>query len=285
MSVFYIINETEKYRQKIVWDYSEINYIHPFLISALAVYKDSMQGLVDEINVSNELTSILRSISFQEPLEFSNTKCPNEIIEYYNINHQIPICKFRKDYSQIDQMQTAFLSVIKEQIQQRIADNQYTTAVSYLISELICNIQEHSKASYGYMFAQAPRLDSNLYLCIADNGITIHGCYMSTAKQEYLKVIGQDQAEAIRYSTKGVSTKNRPGNESRGYGISTNLNMIINGLNGEFLILSGGAFFKSDKDKEQFVNLPEPMNWDGTIILVKIPLQHIDGFNVYNYIE
>lgn len=98
-------------------------------------------------------------------------------------------------------------------------------------------------------------------------------------------LVGDDHAEALRYSVKGLSTKNRPDNESRGYGLSTNLNMVVNGLGGSFMMLSGKGFFRCDEDGEQFVNLPDGLAWDGTMILVSIPLKQRAGFNVYNYIE
>lgn len=60
--------------------------------------------------------------------------------------------------------------------------------------------------------------------------------------------------------------------------------MVVNGLGGAFFMLSGQAFFRSDENGEQFVNLPDGMNWDGTIILVRLPLKQKAGFNVYNYI-
>lgn len=61
--------------------------------------------------------------------------------------------------------------------------------------------------------------------------------------------------------------------------------MVVNGLGGAFFMLSGNAFFRSDEEGEQFVNLPDQMFWDGTIILVRIPLKQKSDFNVYNYIE
>lgn len=135
------------------------------------------------------------------------------------------------------------------------------------------------------MFVQYVDDEDCLSVCIADNGITIHGSYMATGKNEYMRFIGEDHAEALRQATKGISTKNLPDNESRGYGISTNLDMVVNGLGGAFFMLSGQAFFRSDENGEQFVNLPHSMNWDGTIILVRLPLKQKPGFNVYNYIE
>ena len=131
----------------------------------------------------------------------------------------------------------------------------------------------------------APHHEDYLTICIADNGIGIHGAYMRSGKSPLIRSIGNDHAESLRYATKGFSSKNLPDNESRGYGISTNLDMVVNGLGGDFFLLSGKAFYWSDEDGEQYVNLPDEMNWDGTIILVRIPLKQKCGFDVYRYIE
>ena len=89
----------------------------------------------------------------------------------------------------------------------------------------------------------APHHEDYLTICIADNGIGIHGAYMRSGKSQLIRFIGNDHAESLRYATKGFSSKNLPDNESRGYGISTNLDMVVNGLGGDFFLLSGLAFY------------------------------------------
>lgn len=285
MSLFSVIEETETNGQRVTWDYHDIKNFHPFFISALAVYRDSLKDEIKEINVDNRLNNIFQAIRFFHPLEFSGNCSPCEILKPYKDSLQSPICKFSRKYQRIDEMQTELFSIIAAQIKPRVEGWSPYTPVSYLISELTCNIQEHSNGSSGFMIMQCPDGEDSLSICIADNGITVHGSYMKSGRREFIRIIGQDHAEALKYSTKGISTKNRPDNESRGYGISTNLDMVVNGLGGAFFLLSGKAFFRSDEQGEQFVNLPDGMNWDGTIILVRIPLKQKKDFNVYNYIE
>ena len=284
MSVFSLMEETERCGHKIIWDFKGIDFLHPFFISALAVYKDSFEGEIETINICDTLKTGLDAVSFHSPLVFEKDTLPNTLLDEFTESHQAPICKFSVNYAYIDEMQTELFSIISTLIKSRVNGWRPDSALSYLLSELTCNIQEHSHASHGFMIVQCPDSDDYLSICIADNGITIHGSYINSNKPEYIRLIGNDHAEAIRYSTKGVSTKDRPGNE-RGYGISTNLNMVVNGLGGSFFLMSGQAFFRSDENGEQFINLPESMNWDGTIILVRIPLKQDNDFNVYNYIE
>lgn len=285
ISLFSVIEETESHGQRVIWDYSDIDYLHPFFISALAVYRDSLRDEIREINIGSLLNARFKEIMFAEPLEFMDENSPDNILKSFKESGRSPICKFSRKYKWIDELQAELFSITAAEIRHRVEGWTPHTPISYLISELTCNIQEHSDASCGYMLMQCPIDDDSLYICIADNGITIHGSYVKSRKFELARIIGLDHAEALRYSTKGISTKNRPDNESRGYGISTNLDMVVNGLGGSFFLLSGRAFFRSDEEGEQFVNLPEGMNWDGTIILVRIPLKQNDSFNVYKYIE
>lgn len=283
LAVFSIIEKTEASNQDAVWDYGDVRQLHPFFISALAVYKDTSQGHIEEINVGDNLRHMFERWKYGNPVEFADPDVPEEKIGTYADEEFSPICKFSRRYSQIDRLQTALFSALGRQIKSDTGQWNSNTAIAYLLSELTCNIQEHSMASNGYLFLN--RSGDNVYICVADNGITIHGSYIESARPEYVRLIGQDHAEALRYSTKGVSTKNRPDNESRGYGISTNLNMVVNGLGGEFYMLSGKALFSGDARGERFINLPENMVWDGTMIMVRIPVRQDSGFNVYKYME
>ncbi len=284
LAMFSIMSETEECGQSVTWDFREIESLHPFFISALAVFKDSFDEEIQTINICENLNKKLDDISFKSPVLFENNHSPKPLLDPYKAKGLSPICKFSCGYTKIDEMQTELFSIIAGVLRNRVRGWRPDSAVSYLLSELICNIQEHSHASHGFMFVQCPEGDDYLSICIADNGITIHGSYLNSNKPEIIRLIGPDHAEAIRYSTKGISTKDRPFNE-RGYGISTNLNMVVNGLGGAFFLMSGQAFYRSDEEGEQFVNLPQGLHWDGTIILVKIPLKQDTDFNVYNFIE
>jgi len=285
MALFFLMDETERQECKVVWDYQNIRYMHPFFTSFLAVYKDARHGLVEDVNVSEELQNLFNLVRVQAPVLVDNRVNFRQILDTYRNNAIIPMCKFALGYERIDSFQTLLQTILREQIKDKDHESEFITGFSYLLGELICNIQEHSCASYGYVGTQYLESDNSLYVCIADNGITIHGSYMSFPKGEYIRLIGNDEAEALRFSTKGISTKNLPDNESRGYGISTNLRMVVDGLGGTFLLLSGNAFLKIDNQQEQFVNLPKGINWDGTMILVRMPLKQSGDFSVYAYIE
>lgn len=61
--------------------------------------------------------------------------------------------------------------------------------------------------------------------------------------------------------------------------------MLVQGLNGGFFMMSGNAFFRSIKDKiNEVKELPKELYWNGTIVLLKIPVDAPNNFNIYNYL-
>ena len=51
----------------------------------------------------------------------------------------------------------------------------------------------------------------------------------------------ESDLEAIQAANRGISTKNLPNAENRGYGIITSKKMLIDGLGGSFIMMSGNA--------------------------------------------
>ena len=159
--------------------------------------------------------------------------------------------------------------------------DQLRQAISYMLNELVCNVQQHSQADTGIIHASFNKSLNVLDICVADNGISIYGSYVNA--QKYLEQIN-NSAEALAMARKGYSTKNLPNAENRGYGISSNAKMIVKGLNGTFSILSDNALFHFTKENEIIEILPETIVWNGTIVIARIPIAIPDSFNIYNYI-
>lgn len=66
-------------------------------------------------------------------------------------------------------MQTVIQRVIECQTK---LDVRLKTPISYLISELVCNIDQHSDSRYGYIYTQYLQREHCLNIGIADDGIT-----------------------------------------------------------------------------------------------------------------
>lgn len=155
------------------------------------------------------------------------------------------------------------------------------SALSYFISELICNVEQHAGVDVGYGLSMYDGDKDSLLIGIADGGVSIYGSYIKT--QKYLNEVGDSDAHALYLAQNGYSTKNRPGAENRGYGISSNSKMIVDGLGGVFAILSGNALFYHTPEGKRIYVLPDGAVWPGTLVLAEIPVKE-KAFNIYDYI-
>ena len=155
--------------------------------------------------------------------------------------------------------------------------------LTYLLDELICNIQQHAQADKGYAYLMYNKAAKTIEILIADFGITIYGSYV--AAQKHLDKLGDSDAEALNLAQNGYSVKNLPDTENRGYGISSNMKMVVDGLHGEFAVLSGNALLLQAANNRKILALPSEIDFKGTMIMVRIPAQVPDGFNLYDYMS
>ena len=155
--------------------------------------------------------------------------------------------------------------------------------LTYLLDELICNIQQHAQTDKGYVYLMYNEAAKTIEIVIADFGITIYGSYV--AAQKHLDKLGDSDAEALNLAQNGYSVKNLPNTENRGYGISSNMKMVVDGLHGEFAVLSGNALMLQAANNRKILALPSEIDFKGTMIMVRIPAQVPDGFNLYDYMS
>lgn len=126
-------------------------------------------------------------------------------------------------------------------------------------------------------------LSASVELVIADAGITIYGSYVSAKK--YLEQIGNSDAAALNLAQNGYSTKNRPEAENRGYGISSNIKMVVDGLHGELALFSGNALLVYSASQKKLLALPHNVDFKGTMVIARFPVTIPDDFNLYHYIN
>ena len=155
--------------------------------------------------------------------------------------------------------------------------------LTYLLDELICNIQQHAQTDKGYAYLMYNKAAKAIEILIADFGITIYGSYI--AAQKHLDKLGDSDADALNLAQNGYSVKNLPDTENRGYGISSNMKMVVDGLHGEFAVLSGNALMFQAANNRKILALPSEIDFKGTMIVVRIPAQVPDGFNLYDYMS
>lgn len=266
--------------QEVIWDFSNVTFLHPFFIFPLSIFRKNCGKNILYDNITYSIQQYLDRLHFSDMLTIHDDQSLAEILKRYELKSYIPICRFLRQNKNIDSMQTVIQRVIECQTK---LDVRLKTPISYLISELVCNIDQHSDSRYGYIYTQYLQREHCLNIGIADDGITIYGSYVKT--QKMLDVIGDNEAIALELANQGYSTKNLPKAENRGFGISTTKDLIVNGLGGAFFMLSGGALHRYDKSGSTYVRLPEAISWNGTIILMKIPLTVPDSFDYLKYIR
>ena len=148
-----------------------------------------------------------------------------------------------------------------------------------MLGESIDNIIQHAQSERGYIFAQSFPQQGFLDICIADNGITLLGSYKTLPNNEI-----ESDLEAIQAANRGISTKNRPNAENRGYGIITSKKMLVEGLSGSFIMLSGNALHLYNSEYRRFIETPTNIRWDGTVVALRVPYINKD-FHYIHYIE
>lgn len=155
------------------------------------------------------------------------------------------------------------------------------TGVNYLISEILDNVIEHSFSHGGGIICQDYARKGYMDICIFDNGVTIPGSYRRA------KLLDDRSTDAQALQTtinRRLSTKNTAGSVNRGFGISSSRQMLVHGLQGEFLIFSGSALYVSTPREEKVFPLPNHLGLHGTIVGLRIP-RFVDDFNPSDYYE
>lgn len=279
--LFQVIQQTDNSNDMdLFWDLSNTSCFHPFFLAPLVIYKQKCNKNINCIGKPNRIKGYLNTIHFDNPLEIVDNSRLKEVLYPYIKKTYLPVCQFDLCRGNIDGLQTILQGIIKEQSE---ADYRITTPLSYLLGELIDNMTEHSHGKHGYIFSQYLKKEGCIDLVLGDDGITIFGSYVRAGK--YLNEINGNEVKALTFANEGRSTKNLPNAENRGYGISSSKRMLVDGLNGSFFMLSGGAFHRHDSNGSVYVKLPPTINWNGTIILMRIPVQIPINFNYTKYAQ
>ena len=276
--LFHIINDSEKSEDETVeWNFKNASFFHPFFLAPLAIYKHRCGKKIHCINNPQNISDYFSTIAFHKPLSIQAESDIKALLEPYKHKTYTPICAFRASEEKVaDELQSVLQMLIENQTNY---DRSVKTRLSYLLSEIICNVNQHSCSEYGYIFAQYLRKEGCIDICIADDGITVYGSYIKNKK--YLEEIGDNEAKALRMANDGFSTKDSP---ERGYGLNTSRRLLTKGMGGDFFMLSGSAFYRLSKDRDEVVELPKTIRWDGTIVLMRIPVTLPKHFNIYEYI-
>lgn len=232
------------------FDLSRVNWVFPSLILPIASYIHDTNS--DFYPPSKpEVRSYLRFVEFPEGVSSPSGMKRGE--------NYIPITLLKnRNPKEREMMQSKFLEMIYKVLNPSV---EVKNAIYYPVEELVENIFQHSQENEGHVFAQYYPKKEFLDLCIVDRGIGLAASYKKG------KGLDISDEEAIEMALEGYSVKPQ---ESRGYGIRTSRRVVCEGLNGEFVLISGGAAFYSSKHENVIYTLPD-FYWKGVIVAYRIP--------------
>ena len=226
----------------------KVNWVTPLSILPLAVKISKKIENNPELNIvypSNEVAGYLKYMHFPNGL--------NEYGSYSQSASYIPIVCINLEGNSknegVDNAISKYASLLDNLIQDQEYKQNIQEAISYLLSEGASNVLQHSNSNRLWIFAQYWRSKNEIEICLADEGVGFKNAYQNAENPRYPK----DDADAIKYALKGVSSKYGVENSERGYGIRTSLRLVTESeLNGEFLIISGDACYSGMK-KQFFI--------------------------------
>ena len=200
-------------------------------------------------------------------------------VEQFASKSYIPVIGFPASLNRTDLFCETIALVEDTIIRQASMENNVAIGLKYMIDECTDNIIEHSKSEYGYISSAIDRGTNTIDICIADKGITVLGSFQAKNDPDIISDL-----EALQAANRGISTKNRPDAENRGYGLATTKKMIVNGLGGSFAMISGSSVYILDERGGRFLDSSRSVKIAGTIIMMRIPYINKE-FKYINYVE
>ena len=261
----------------VIIDFSNTQLISPVFALSFIVYLTRSGKQVSFRNIPEYLERIGLSYGGIKPDQMRHTEFL-AVLEKYASKSYIPIIDFAAGRNS-DAKEVVSSIVENMIIQQLNIRNNVANGLKYMIDETLDNITEHSESDRGYIFAQAYPSKGFLDVCIADRGVSLLGSYEKLPDNEMLSDI-----EAIKAANRGLSSKNLPDAENRGFGIRTSKQMLIQGLRGQYLMISGSSLYIKTLNLDCFYSMPHGLRWNGTIVALRIPY-HSASFNYIDYIE
>lgn len=258
-------------------DFSQTQFVSPVFALSLIVY---LTRCGREVHLRN-VTDYLRAIGFADggikPDQMRRTEFL-ATLEKYASKTYVPIIDFAAERN--SDTKEAVSSLVENMVIRQLSiESNVANGFKYMVDETLDNITEHSESDRGYIFAQAYSTKGFFDVCIADRGMTLLGSYQKLPGNE----IATDM-EAIKAANRGISSKNLPDAENRGYGIRTSKSMLVEGLGGQYMMLSGGGLYFKRPGYDCFFRMPDGLRWNGTIVAMRIPYQS-PQFNYIHYIE
>lgn len=267
----------ESHDDTAIIDFSYTRFVSPVFALSLIIYLERCGKQIALRNVPEYLEIIGLPRGGIKPDQMRQTEFL-AFLEKYVTRTYIPIINF--DAGRNSDAKEVVSSIAENMIIRQLSiRSNVANGLKYMIDEILDNITEHSESDRGFIFAQAYPTKGFLDVCIADSGVGLLGSYQRLPENE----IASD-LEAIKAANRGLSSKNLPDAENRGFGIRTSRQMLIQGLGGQYLMISGNSLYIKTRTLDSFYTMPRPLRWNGTIVALRIPYNSTT-FNYIDYIE
>lgn len=270
----------------IILDFNQARMLNPFFLGGLActIRHYETKGKIFELNYQQNfnINSYLDTICFpgSHTTEAGGEKIFMETLEKFRKKNYIPLIAFPTGIDTgVTAIRERVLSAVSSILRNQLNFTEKNLMpIVYMVDEMTHNINDHSLADKGFVFAQYYPANNYIDICICDYGIGILKSYQKSSK-----FYPENEQEAIEFAINGCSTKDRP--ESKGFGISTSRDMLVNGLKGKFFLLSGNTAYIQTTENKGIIDFPDNFFYQGSYLALRVPTLIDPAFNIYNYVE
>jgi len=266
------------------FDFSDVKFINPFTLGGLASFISHLKSQGKTISITDHqfFKSYLDTLYFPDGYTATIKDLENieaKLLPYHRKTY-IPIVSFpatkNDEHNKIrEKVLSTVNSIFKTQL--KLSGN-VLQGIFYLVDELTQNVADHSTGDKGFLVAQYFPTKNFMDVCIADCGCGLMQSYLNSGKFSPVT-----HEEAIRLALNRESSKQEP--DSRGYGLATSRNLLVNGLKGKFFLWTGNAFMYQNISKIEVVSLPRSFHWQGCFVVLRIPTFTNEKFDIYNFLE
>ena len=167
--------------------------------------------------------------------------------------------------------------VTNELLNELMIPEENLNIMKFIFYELTVNVYDHSEFNEACI---SGRFNNGEYdFIVKDDGISIIDSFRN-ANYHF-----ENECDALIKAVNGLSTKNDLGYIERGTGLNNTSNIVVNGFEGEILIISGHAALYINKEKIIAQKIPKEFA-NGTTIHIRVDLSSkIDMYNYLNQIE
>ncbi|MDA3856052.1 MAG: ATP-binding protein [Candidatus Woesearchaeota archaeon] len=229
-------------------DLSQSSFLTPFFIAPLAAYLNNVKSKNCILPIRTEVFSYLEYVKFPTGINVDEFKRRADKKTY------LPLFSFYDNEIDNEEILSKLIDCLTI-----FADIKYNKDLIYNpLAELIDNVKEHSHSTKCVITAQIYE-EKYLAISLVDNGKTIPQNYIDA------KFGINNDIEAFEQILKGISST---GDNTRGFGIQTSLQVISEALKGTIFIVSGGGgIYKQGKNPPTLYDFTKyNLKYKGTII-------------------